>query len=127
MTEQAVEFHQFVGNHTLEGIEVQNRHSDAVVYFVVDGATYKATSVMQAGASRLRQVTRTDHMVPSTFRSFPVQGFIVERDEWGNAQDVLELRRFDNHDVVLELGTINTDSYYPAFIGNYYERNVDLL
>ncbi len=107
-----------VGEHELTGVDcLEDAAEDAakdqnVCIFVLDGIAYVAEEDPEDGyRSYMRELRLADAPVKNSFPPVKVIGSMrrpgVDQDE------VLELRDAITTELVLAIGTMNTDDYYP--------------
>lgn len=58
-------------------------------------------------------------MVANRFPPVRVVGVYKRDGDWGGACDILQLVDVVTGQVVLEVGTDNTDDYYPSFVADF--------
>lgn len=122
------ELKDLVGEHLLSGVDFFTeksdddwRHSDAsACRFKLDGVIYCAVEDPSDGyRSCLRElVVRPNDRMENTF--FPVRVFGQYRTTNGSRDcEILELIDSSSGQMVLEVGTDNSDDYYPSFVANF--------
>jgi hypothetical protein len=120
-----VTFESLVGPHILTGVDFEvvreQYYEDAsVIRFVLDGVTYVCTEDPSDGyRSSMGSLIRDDAPttpVKNTFVGVAVLGRLCTTPD----NDILEFVDSVNGNVILEVGTSNTDDYYPCFVGNFY-------
>ena len=125
-----VSFDTLVGPHWLTGWDhgitpgnPQRYEEDAShVRFVLDGVTYRASedpsdgyrSCLGSLAIEPADAAPVPHIPPT---------YVIARKSSNVDHDVLEF--VTEHDaLVLEIGTSNSDDYYPSFVGAFYPENL---
>jgi len=138
MTETNLE--SFVGNHVLTGVDMFDTkfkddshylHADTAncIRFRLDGITYIAMEDPEDGyRSCLGSLFVSADKVKNTFP--PCEVICVYRnkeDETRTYSVECDIIRFIDKTtglVVLEIGTTNTDDYYPSFVGIFNPQNM---
>jgi len=127
-----MELKDLVGEHELSGVDTTTErvkqygeyYEDCeVVRFVIDGKTYKATEDPDDGyRSYLKDLEVTDEKV---MNSFPPQKVIGKmKDDSGMDNDTIQFIDAATGKVVLEVGTDNTDNYYPYCVMHWSPENL---
>ena len=125
-----MDFKELVGLHALDGVDFDNTqvrdYGDAyeqcqVMRFRLDGTIYCAIEDPSDGYRSCMRSFAVEHgPMQNVFP--PVQ--VVARHRTSGAHtdvdDVLELIDVVNGNVVLEVGTTNTDDYYPSFVAAFH-------
>lgn len=110
-----------VGPHILTGVDtgiLKGTYEDAdTLLFCLDGVVYKATEDPDDGyRSYLRDLEVVDNTnLANTFEGVAVIGRYDGEDSHSD-NDTLELVDAVNGNVILRVGTDNTDDYYPYCI-----------
>jgi hypothetical protein len=105
-----------------EGFEDAN-----VVNFVLDRKTYRAIEDPEDGyRSSLRTLCLTKHKVANRFTPIEVLGIYEERSRYGSSANVIQFYDAQNGKLVLEVGTDNSDDYYPSFVGSFTPENMHI-
>jgi hypothetical protein len=128
-----MELKDLVGEHELSGVDTGDEkvhkydsyYEDCgVVRFVLDGKTYKAIEDPDDGyRSYLSKLEVTDEKVSNTFPPQKVIG-IMKPDEDYAVNDTIQFFDVITTKVVLEVGTDNTDDYYPYCVLNWNPENL---
>lgn len=123
----------FVGNHFLSGVELstQKKHiygskyeDCGVILFIIDGVTYKAVEDPDDGyRSYLDDLSITDEKIKNTFPSHEVIGRMKE-DENYEKNDIIQFIDVTTNKIVLEIGTGNTNNYYPYCVFEWNPQNL---
>ena len=106
------------GYHILTGYCAGYNHIDGTNegYFTLDGVTYVATEDPEDGyRSSLRAIRITDYL-PSGYIHIPptkVLCTISDADDPHHLLLISDVR--NNHELVMEIGTLEADDYYPCF------------
>lgn len=131
MTERTeVELSSLVGEHMLDAVDMETesveRYADCfedaeVIRFRLDGVTYVGIEDPSDG---YRSSLGTLHVSPdaqikNAFPPVKVLGLMKDHGEYGRKNDTLQLIDVVTGKVVLEVGTDNTDDYYPWFVGMF--------
>ena len=126
-----MELKELVGKHYLSGFDtstekaVDSRHEDfEVVRFVLDGKTYKAIEDPSDGyRSYLQDLVITDEVISNTFPPQEVIGKMKEDSDY-SVNDTIQFIDAVTGKIVLEVGTNNTDDYYPYCVMNWRPENL---
>jgi hypothetical protein len=129
-----VEVKDLVGKHYLSGFDTATEKADNsynsynedfdVVRFVLDGRTYKAIEDPSDGyRSYLQDLIVTDEVISNTFPPQEVIGIMKENDNY-SVNDTIQFFDIVTGKIVLEIGTDNTDDYYPYCVMNWYPENL---
>jgi len=125
-----IELKDLVGEHLLTGVDFEttrveewegsNSFQDAqCVNFTLDGITYTAIEDPEDGyRSAMRELKVSAVPTTNTFAPVRVLGQ-MKPDEGLQANDVLELLDCETGKTVLEIGTENTNVYYPCFVASF--------
>jgi hypothetical protein len=134
MTEERIEFTSLVGKHLLSGVDETNRKMEMwhgfedcqFINFVLDGKTYTAIEDPEDGyRSRLDKLILSDDTVSNIFA--PVEVIVSHRtrsEGYTSECDILDFIDAKNGKRVLEIGTDNTDDYYPMFVAYWHPENM---
>lgn len=121
-----VELSDLVGKHELSGVDTSVADSGfyedaSYIVFIMDGVTYKAIEDPNDGyRSMMDKLFVCDDKVSNTFYPQVVTGHL------SSDGDSIEFRDIDNGLIVLELGTDNSDSYYPSFVMCFTPENFEI-
>jgi hypothetical protein len=130
-----MELSDLVGEHMLDAVDSSNEQVKtwgdqfedcSVLRFRLDGKVYVATEDPDDGyRSSMRDlvVLPDDTIMHNTFAPQRVVGRYRNKSDYNEA-DVLELVDAVTGLIVLEVGTDNTDDYYPWFVGNFHPQNM---
>lgn len=119
MSDEDVTLTSLVGEHVLTGVEFGTRPPDreayryddsATISFVLDGITYTAAEDPSDGYRSSMERLFVGGGVANVFPPCRVVCSIRERGEY-----VLEMRDVTTGKIVVEVGTSNTDDYYPCY------------
>lgn len=118
-----------VGEHLLDAVDesVEKIHQYGEHYedcntirFRLDGIPYAAVEDPDDGyRSCMRDLVISEGLMVNVFPPVRVVGRHRTKGEYGGVDDVLELVSVVTGKVVLEVGTDNTDDYYPGFVGRF--------
>ena len=126
MTDQ-IDLDSLVGEHALDAVDLMPEGTgDAeAIRFRLDGIVYTATEDPDDGyRSCLKEITVSDAPMKNVFPSVKIEA--RKRTGGGYVSDVLELVDTITGKTVLEVGTDNTDDYYPWFVGAFWPENMAL-
>lgn len=128
-----MELKDLVGEHQLSGVDTirervkqsEDYYEDyEVVRFVIDGKTYKATEDQADGyRSYLKNLEVTDEKVKNSFPPQKVVGKMKDDSGW-EKNDTIQFIDKTTGKVVLEVGTDNTDDYYPYCVLRWSPQNL---
>jgi hypothetical protein len=132
-----VELKDLVGEHVLDAVDFSNEQvrtwgdnfEDAqVIRFRLDGICYIATEDPDDGyRSSMQDIVIAE--VASMANTFPpVRVVCRHRTEgrYSNEDDILEFIDMETGKVVLEVGTDNSDDYYPSFVACFKPENMHI-
>lgn len=121
-----------VGEHELSGVDsgvlrVDNGYGGSYaasrLLFVLDGVAYQAIEDEDDGyRSSMREIELASiGEVANRFTPVKVIGCYKQRrdDPYSGQCDILQLVDVVTGEVVLEVGTDNTDDYYPSFVADF--------
>lgn len=137
-SQQTVNFEDLVGEHMLSGVDITTESTNdyydnvdaTVVRFILDGITYKATENPSDGyRSYCSEIVICDDKVSNTFPEHKVIGKMNTGDNSGNyggENHIIEFYDAETKGVVLEIGTSNSDDYYPCAVIHWTPENLEL-
>ena len=116
-----------VGRHVLTGVDFgigeKGEYDDEppnTCTFLLDGETYTVTEDPSDGyRSSMRDIAKGGQDVSNRFPPCPVLCRMRTSGKYGDVDDVLEMIDEVSGKLVLEIGTGNTDDYYPYFVANF--------
>lgn len=124
-----------VGKHVLSGIETGSMTYDEdgwknencnYVKFMLDGVSYLAVEDPDDGWRSCCRDLIVEHTNPKI--SIPnidvLCSMMPDNKEWGDKNDVLIITDIITGKPILEIGTINTDDYYPCFHFEYHPEDM---
>lgn len=128
-----MELKDLVGGHELSGVDTtiekvvgyDGRYEDInVVRFVLDGITYKAIEDGEDGyRSSCKELVVSDEKVSNTFPPQKVIGKMKDNSP-DQINDIIQFIDMVTQKIVLEVGTENTDDYYPYCILSWHPENL---
>lgn len=127
-----MELKDLIGPHELSGIDMTTEYRDTgyqqenvtVVRFILDGITYVAIEDPDDGyRSFCTELGVSSDIVTNTFAPQAVIGRMKCQSEY-RTSNIIEFLDMVTGKVVLELGTENTDDYYPCCIMHWYPENL---
>ncbi len=131
-----MELKDLVGEHVLDAVDFETEkvgdkgyeEDSEVMRFRLDGVVYVAQEDPSDGyRSSMRDLLVVpDARMTNVFKSIRVVGSHRNSGEYGGEDDVLELRDLVTGEIVLEVGTHNTDDYYPSFVANFNPKNMKI-
>lgn len=135
MDVKSIDLGSLVGEHELSGVDMveeeipsQWKGSDdyhgSVCKFVLDGKVYTAREDEYDGyRSSMRDLLEGGE-VKNQFAPQRVLCSLRTEGEYGSKDDTLVMRDVVTGKEVLEIGTDNTDDYYPSFVANFRPENM---
>ena len=128
-----MELKDLVGEHELSGVDTTTervkQYGDyyedfKVVRFVIDGKTYKATENPDDGYRYyLKELEVTYEKVTNNFPPQKIVGKMKDDSDW-ERNDTIQFIDATTGKVVLEVGTDNTDDYYPYCVLRWSPENL---
>jgi hypothetical protein len=131
-----VDLDSLLGEHILDAVDTyvekvktwgDHFENAECIRFRLDGVVYIAVSNPDDGyRSSMDQlfVSPSDEV----HNVFPPIKVVATKqpndDEWGTVNDVLMLTDVVTDKVVMEVGTTNTDDYYPGFVSSFSPENM---
>lgn len=118
-----------VGEHMLDAVDfgtcTGRYEDDAQTFsFRMDGVVYTAVENPSDGyRSMMDKVLASDDVMRNVFLPVKVTARMRETCDYGTAE-VLQLIDAANRKVILEVGTDNTDDYYPWFVAKWTPENM---
>lgn len=129
-----MELSDLAGEHILDAVDSDNEQvktygeafeSCSVLRFRLDGIVYTAIEDPDDGyRSCLRDIVAGDHPMTNCFEPLRVVGMHRTRSDGGYNADILALIDVVTGKIVIEVGTDNSDDYYPSFVGNFNPENM---
>lgn len=96
------------------------------ISFILDGVTYTAIEDNNDGyRSAMDSLLVNKYECKNIFKPIPV--FCVYRTKaYGgyNSADLLDIYEVENGNLILTLGTDNSDDYYPSFVTDWQPENI---
>ena len=125
---------ELVGNKMLSGIDRGTEKSMDIwsedanfILVVLDGIAYKFKEDPSDGyRSYMEEVEITNDKVINTFAPQPVICQMKPETDDYSRHNILEIFDSNNSKLVLELGTDNTDDYYPYCVMNWNPENLSI-
>lgn len=138
---KTVSFSSLIGHHVLDAVDENSEHIKneygsgyedcRVIRFRLDGVVYAAIEDPDDGyRSSLDRIVILEEPMTNVFTPIDVIVYIKTKtiDEKSGEEDgdvsILEIVDRKNHKTVLEVGTDNTDDYYPYFVGVFSPHNM---
>lgn len=130
-----MELNDLVGLKTFSGIEMCTESTEIygrsvqcnVVYFALDGITYKVIENPDDGyRSYLDSIEISTHVPKYSFEGVKV--LVHEKDvpRFGSRIDIIVFRDVVTSKPILEVGTDYSDGYYPVCIMDYTPENMSV-
>ena len=141
---KTVAFEDLIGHHVLDAVdecsekikdEYGSSYEDCqVIRFRLDGVVYAAIEDPSDGyRSSLDKIVISEEQMTNIFDPIEVIVYIkiqdpdsIYRDNDYNSMNVLEITDKKNHKIVLEVGTDDSDDYYPRFVGCFMPENMSI-
>ena len=128
-----MELQDLVGQHVLDAVDFTNEDipdglggtdGSQVCRFRLDGVVYAAIEDPSDGyrSSMRGIVVVEDAKLTKAFPMVRVIGIYQE----SYSEDVLRLFDVETGKSVLEVGTLNTDDYYPSFVASFSPENMTI-
>lgn len=121
-----------VGEHTLDGVDRssekvktwgENFEDVEVFRFRLDGVVYTAVENPDDGyRSSMDKIFAEQCAINNSFP--PIRVLARKKANDGCVNDTLELIDIVTGKVVVEVGTDNTDDYYPYFVSGFHPENM---
>lgn len=136
ITENNASFEKLVGEHVLDGVDtyverVKKTWSDYeedanVIRFRLDGTVYVAFEDPSDGyrSSMEKLIVSPSSEMTNVFPAIRVLARMKERGPYGAEHDTLQLLDMATGKVVMEVGTDNSDDYYPSFVSSFFPENM---
>jgi hypothetical protein len=110
-----MELKDLEGTHTLDAVEFSISGGSQIIYFRLDGQVFAVTEDEDDGyRSAMEDIQIVDREMSNTFEPVVVWGKHINK-----CADILELIDIITERVVLEVGTDESDDYYPQFVANF--------
>jgi hypothetical protein len=132
---EGVPFESLVGEHELDAVDESTEqvkawygesHEDAnCIRFRLDGKVYTAIEDPSDGyRSSMEKLFVSQDEMKNVFRPVKVLARIRTEAEYGGSAEILQLLDVANGKVILEVGTDNSDDYYPSFVASWQPQNL---
>ncbi|NTF69400.1 hypothetical protein [Rhizobium rhizogenes] len=97
-----------------------------VCRFRLDGVVYVAIEDPDDGyRSHMRElIVQEGATMTNVFPAIDVECNYRIENEWNDVDDILEIVDTTTGKIVLEVGTSNTDDYYPSFVASFHPENM---
>jgi len=131
------ELKDLCGKSMLDGVDFQNvplpaydgaayTEDSQVCRFRLNGTVFLAIEDPNDGYRSSMRELKTDPRgeIGNVFPAIEVVGVYRDRRGSYSAADILELIDTTTGKVVLEIGTDNSDDYYPSFVANFQPENM---
>lgn len=100
--------------------------SACAIRFRLDGVVYIAVEDPDDGyRSHLSEILIGDK-ITNKFKKCHVRGKWIDKNEYGENCDIIQFIDDLTNKVVLEIGTDNTDDYYPYFVAKFNPENMSI-
>lgn len=129
-----VDFAELIGEHELDAVDEttakiltwSDTYEDAqMLAFRLDGKTYVACEDPDDGyRSSMQYLRESDAPMRNVFTPCRVLVRHRLKGEYSQVDDTLEFLDMKTGKVVLEVGTDNTDDYYPSFVASFRPENM---
>ena len=132
-----VPFESLVGEHELDAVDesieqVKKWYGDTFedancIRFRLDGKVYTAIEDPSDGyRSSMERLFVSEDSMRNVFSPVKVLARIRTEYEYGGTSEVLQLLDMRNGQVILEVGTDNSDDYYPSFVAWWKPENMEV-
>lgn len=133
---ETVELKSLIGKHKLSGVDFENEsikryewldlEDCQVVRFCLDGKTYMAVEDPSDGyRSRMQHCLVVNEKPKNRFKAVEVYGVMKGKENYSE-NDVIQFYDTETNKIVLEIGTSNSDDYYPSWVANWSPENLCL-
>ena len=129
-----MELKELVGEHMLDAVDFSteqfnifgSRFEDCqVMRFRLDGVVYVAVEDPNDGyRSMMNDIYTSNEVVKNTFPPVKVVCRHRENGRSGDVDDILEIIDVVTGKTIVEVGTENTDDYYPCFVASFSPENL---
>lgn len=122
-----MEIKDLVGLHKLSGVDIgsdtHNQEDCATIKFILDGIIYKAIEDPSDGyRSACEEIVVVKDHVANRFKAHQVFGKM--KDSGYGTHDTVQFIDVKTNKIVLEVGTDNTDDYYPCCVMSFIPENL---
>jgi len=137
MSEATIDLDSLIGEHVLDAVDLFTENMKAkygdytedceVIRFRLDGTVYTAVEDPSDGYRSCmdRVFASPSDEVRNVFPPIRVLAKKKERDaHYGGENDTLQLVDLVTGKVVMEVGTDNSDDYYPSFVSHFAPENM---
>ena len=132
--QNSVKLDDLIGLHQLDGVDlfsesIKRPYGDynedcEVIRFRLNGTVYTAIEDPSDGyRSCMDKIFVSKDEITNAFPAVQVLGRMKE-PTYGSVNDTLELIDVVTGKVVMEVGTDNTDDYYPSFVSAFHPENM---
>jgi len=125
-----MELRDLIGEHLLDAVDFSNEQVKTwgdefeacqIMRFRLDGKVYTAIEDPSDGyRSCMRELTFGDLPMANTFSPVRVLARHRAENAHGNTDDILELLDVVTGRTIVEVGTEDTDDYYPSFVASFH-------
>lgn len=135
--ETEIDMQSLVGKHLLSGVDESqleitrwtNVENCQCINFILDGITYTAIEDPSDGyRSMMEKIIISETKVTNTFA--PVEVLVSYRDKTEGSYkgdcEILDFTDTKNGKRVMEIGTDDSDDYYPSFVANWTPENLSV-
>lgn len=128
-----VKLDSLIGEHFLSGVDMSeedmkssynSEYHGSVCRFVLDRKVYTAREDDNDGYRSAMESLTEGGEVANRFDPQKVLCSLRIEGEYGSKDDTLVMRDAVTGEIVLEVGTDNTDDYYPSFVANFRPQNM---
>lgn len=129
-----MELKDLVGKHSLDAVDFSNEKVKEwgdefvdcqVMRFRLDGNVYTAVENPDDGyRSSMRGLAVGNDDMKNIFTPVEVIGRHRVKGYYDQKDDILELIDTVSGEVVIEVGTENTDDYYPCFVASFNPKSI---
>lgn len=130
-----VPFESLVGEHLLDAVDesteqVKKWYGDSFedancIRFRLDGKVYTGIEDPSDGyRSSLEKLFVSQDEMMNVFPPVKVLARIRDKADYGGEAEILQLLDAANGRVILEVGTDNSDDYYPSFVSSWKPENM---
>lgn len=131
-----MELKDLLGKHLLSGVDISNEkikseyHEEfeisQCISFCLDGDIYTAIEDPNDGyRSSMKEIKKSNHILKNTFEPQEVVA-TFKPDEGTEEHDSLMFIDTTTGLIVLEVGTYNTNDFYPYFVASFTPENMSI-
>ena len=132
-----MELKDLIGKHELDAVDFSTESIDdgfgykedsQVCRFRLDGIVYVASEDPDDGFRSCMRDLEIDEsaIIKNEFNKIEVVGKYINESDYGDESDILVLIDVNTGEAVLEVGTKNTNDYYPYYVANFHPEAMSI-